>query len=170
MQYSRSNMYCPYAALCGGSNSAAPRQYLYSMPWIDSSFDMEDYLEAESADAGSESFTRAQRDVERVIPIAVQNSANEIAQMTALGIPPSLITYFIREMVEYIDRNYERYNKTASYNITQASEGIKTRFYWIFNILRIYGVPFEVQTDFLNNTVITALQNLQAPSSPIAMR
>jgi len=137
MRYVNYNMQCPYAQL-----------YSYTYP-VDEPADL----------------NRAQRDIERVLPLIFQRSANEINQAIALGMKPSLVSYLIREMVEYIDRNYEQYSKSASYNITEAAEGIKVNLYWILNIFRIYGVPFEVQIRLLNNTVITSMQNLRVPTN-----
>lgn len=171
MQYFEWNKQCPYAALCNNVYPAAPYQGPYFTPWNDSFYAEEGQVENRElydADTTSGEFTRAQRDVERVIPLALQRSAVEINQMTALGMPPSLIAYLVREMVEYIDRNFDNYDKSASYNITQAAESIKTRYYWIFNILRIYGVPFETQKNFLNNVVITAVRNLRLPQQGVA--
>ena len=156
MPYSNWNNSCPYAALCASRFSAVHN------PYGDLMLDENDFYATDPEVQDSKSLSRAQRDIERVIPIALQNAANEVNQMIALGIPPRLISYLVREMVEYIDFNYSKYDKSASYNITQASEDIKTKLNWIFNILRIYGVPFEVQKTFLNTVVITAIKNLRA--------
>ena len=139
MQYYNYYMQCPFAQL-----------YSYAYP-ADESVDL----------------SRAQRDIQRVLPLIFQRTANEINQAIALGMKPHLVSYLIREMVEYIDRNYKQYSESASYNITEASEGIKVELYWILNIFRIYGVPFEVQIRLLNNTVITSMQNLRVPANNV---
>lgn len=149
MQYFDWNKQCPYAMFY---NYGYPTDYghnNYSMPWSDD----------------LEGLSRAQRDIERVLPLIFQGSANEINQAIALGMNPRLIAYLIREMVSYIDRNYDQYDKSASYNITAAAEGIKTELYWILNIFRIFGVPFDVQIRLLNNAVITSMRNLRVPAS-----
>jgi len=174
MQYFNWNKHCPYAALYGYGYPAVDRQYNYFVPFNHQMHDQyqpyfDEYSEMWDSEADSESADRAQRDIERVLPIVFQNAANEVNQAIALGMKPDLITYLIREMVEYIDRNYEQYDLSYSYNVTQASEGIKRDLYWIFNILRVYGMPFEVQKNLLNHVVITSLQSLRVPTNTTAM-
>jgi hypothetical protein len=174
MQYFDWNKQCPYAALYSQGYPAANRQYNNSMLWGDDFYDnyneidyrylqdFDEYSEVRDLD-DLQGLSRAQKDIERVIPIVFQRAANEINQAIALGMKPNLVGYLIREMVEYIDRNYDQYGKSASYNITEASSGIKTDLYWVLNIFRIYGLPFEVQNSLLSNTVITSMQNLRVP-------
>ncbi|MDF2531734.1 MAG: hypothetical protein K0Q65_1315 [Clostridia bacterium] len=168
MQYFNWNKHCPYAALYGYGYPAVDRQYNYFIPFThelnEYQWYFDEYSEMWDSEADSKSADRAQRDIERVLPIVFQNAANEVNQAIALGMKPNLIAYFIREMVEYIDRNYGQYDLTYSYNVTQASEGIKRDLYWIFNILRVYGMPFEAQKNLLNHVVITSLQNLRVPA------
>lgn len=113
-----------------------------------------------------ENITRTQRDVERVISMVEQELSNEINQLVNLGIKKEVVVYFIREMVEYLDKNYDKYNSPLLMSdITSASEDIKTKYYWIFNILRICGVPFPLQMKLLYSTVRTAFQNLRPAQS-----
>lgn len=164
MQYYNWYNQCPYASYYGYSYPASSRKFDNYAGYLNDIYDFADEGAWQDIDMDQPEQSRAQRDVERVIPLVFQSSANEINQAVMLGMRPDLVAYMVREMVEYIDRNYETYDKSASYNITQAAESIKTRYYWIANIFRIYGVPFEVYTNLLNNVVITSLRNLRLPA------
>jgi hypothetical protein len=140
---------------------AAQGPYVYPQEYLEP--DMEEQGRYDGGD-----FTRTQADVERVIGIVQQSLANEIGQMVSLGLNQNVIAYFIRELVTYLDRNYNKYTSALLINdITAATEDIKTRFYWVFDIMRLYGVPFVLQMRFLYSTVRTAFQNLRpAPTAP----
>lgn len=128
--------------------------------------DFDEELEDEQVGT-HEDFTRTQSDVERVIGLVQQGLANEIDQLAGLGINRNVIVYFIREMVDYLDKNYNKYNSPLlKSDITSASEDIKSRYYWIFNIMRLYGVPFPLQMKILNTTIRIAFQNLRPGTTP----
>lgn len=149
---------CPYFGQYSRFNyPAAQSPYSY--------FEEFEQDEMDTAVEIEDSMDRAQRDIERVIGIAEQTLANEINQVVASGMNRNVVLYFIREIVTFMDRNYDKYNYSLSNDITSASDDIKYQYYWMFNIMRIFGVPFEQQVRLLDYTVRLAFQNLRPGSS-----
>lgn len=145
---------CPYFTQYSRSNyPVAESPYRYYEEFE------QDEMEAEGGT--EDSMDRVQRDIERVIGIVEQTLANEINQLVASGMNRNVVLYFIREIVTFMDRNYNKYNYSLSNDITSASDDIKYQYYWMLNIMRIFGVPFEQQVRLIDQTVRLAFLNLR---------
>lgn len=158
LRYYNWYIHCPYMNQYGCFN--CPKHY------TEMNIESEDIQEEQQAT--DEGLSRTQADVERVIGLVEQSLSNEINQLVGLGMNRNVVLYFIREMVDFMDKNYNKYTSPLLMSdITAATEDIKTRYYWIFNIMRLFGAPFPLQMKILYSTARTAFQSLRPGTTPV---
>jgi hypothetical protein len=114
----------------------------------------------------SDELDRAPQDVNRVMRIIYRSAAREIAEIIRAGMDRRLLDYLIRSMVTFIDRNYDRYRGTLQQKVQAATRDIRRELYWIFDIMRIFGISPATQARLTNSVVTISFQNLRTAPPP----
>lgn len=109
---------------------------------------------------------RAQSDIDRVIKLINRESQNQINELERIGIDKRLISYIIKTMVTYIDKNYNKYKGTFEQKVEIAVRDIRKDLHWIFEILQVFSASPATIARLTDIVVRTSLKKLR-PENPI---
>lgn len=117
--------------------------------------------------------SRPKEDVGRVIELIETRLKDEYAEIIASGLDEKLLRYLVETIVEYIDENYDKYdqyNEERSINgkIIAIVNDLRSKFSWIFEILKLFGVVLTTITNFISRVVLITFENIRSklPNHP----
>lgn len=128
--------------------------------------DEDEEMNSDDEEKELENLTRAPRDVDRVIKLINQKSSRDIEEIIRIGVDSRLVDYIIRVMVEFIDRNYNRYRGSRQQRIEEAKRDIRRNMPWIFDIMRIFSVSPATQQRLFDSIVSTSIDELRRQPKP----
>lgn len=102
-----------------------------------------------------------QNDITRTVEILNQRALREFDEITRVGMDRKLLDYINRTLIQYIDKNYDRYQGTISRKTELSIFDIKRDLIWVFDILRIYNISPSTESRLLDKASRIALQNLR---------
>lgn len=176
MRYCYWNNKCPYMRQCNLVNypaSVYPDGYMTPLPeYYSDDFNLEVEKKVQetvenAAECHYADNDRASQDVTRVIGYIEQRVSQEIGEIVRIGMDRKLLDYLIRTMVQYIDKNYDRYQGLVPRRVEMALFDMKRDLGWVFDIMRIYHVSSSTENRLLDKLARAAVQDLrQHPTMP----
>lgn len=168
---------CPYTQHCSQINypaSAYPDGYMIPLPeYYSDDFSLE-AREAEftkPVEADGEAVRKSinsdssMQHVTIVIETVMKRAAQEIDEIKRVGMDTKLLDYLIRTMVQYINKNSDRYQGSIQRKAEMAIFDMKRDLGWAFDLMRIYNISFATENRLLDKLAKAAVQDLQ-PGPP----
>lgn len=107
---------------------------------------------------------RPKEDVDRVIELIETRLKDEYDEITASGLDEKLLRYLVETIVEYIDENYDKYNEERSISgkVIDIVNDLRSKFSWIFEIFKLFGVLLTTITNFITRVVLITFENIRS--------
>lgn len=116
----------------------------------------------------SEEGPRNKNDVDRVIRTLDRKLRPVYNEILRAGVDKKVLNYMVYTMVNYIDRNYNKYKGTLDMKVNAAEADIKIRYPFIHDLLRIYNVSPATQMRFFDGVIRTSFEELRRiPPKPM---
>lgn len=130
---------------------------------VELNFEAEDLRDNEELEYLVEAEERSAADVDRVMASIEPRQRALFDQLERLGIRRTLSRYMVRNIVMFVDTNYNKYRGTIQQKVTASLNDLRRQYPWIFFVMRAYGVPAGTINQAVRSILTYSFQNLRRP-------
>ncbi|GIM30160.1 hypothetical protein CPJCM30710_28260 [Clostridium polyendosporum] len=108
-------------------------------------------------------------DIVRVIRLIEERLQDEYTEIISTGLDKRVLRYIAETIVEYIDKNYDKYEGagTADEKTAAAIRDLRKELPWIFKVMDMFGVLPATVTRFISRSILIAFGNLRPQVSTL---
>lgn len=124
-------------------------------------FEADELRDNEDLDYLIEVGERSALDVDRVMSLIEPRHKSMFDQLERVGIKRVFTRYMLRNVVMFVDTNYDKYPGTIQQKVTAALNDLRRQYPWIFFVMRAYGVPVATVNQVVRGILVYSFQNLR---------
>lgn len=117
-------------------------------------------------DSMTRSEERAPQDVNRVIIDLERRFGNIYRELQSAGIDRRLVRFLVRKIVEYVDRNFNKYTGTVERKTNALIRDLRRDNPCIFEIMNVFGINPNRVNNIMRTIIAFAFDNLRRKPVP----